>query len=386
MSDSYGSEYAPSTAGYYSVSNDPSAIPEGRMMAANVIGSTVSATATARMKTYAVGNMHVPQQTRHARRIYVGGVPPNFTDEDGLRAFFNAAIAQGLGEENDHTYVMSVYLNQKKCFAFIEFKSIELAATSLELDGIMMKGVAIRILRANEFKPELIPPSMNKALHFDLSGFQFGNPVNTAGAGLVEEEGFSDRTFESLIQFGNLSSLEAGAIVIVGYPFDDNPKKGVQRGMGCVNAPKILRNCIRKYRYGQVENAEFDQDMSKLKLLDVGDVLGGKSIDDCRTNLSATVVELLIRGGLPFVIGGSNDLISSVVHGILNLVPSGNLSCITIGSHADLRVIDDTRFSVARTPGGSEVNKDRDETCDGRYVLFGAQVCHLYLIIGDVLI
>jgi hypothetical protein len=134
-------------------------------------GSTVSVTATTRMKTYAVAN--VPQQTRHARRIYVGGVPPNYIDEDGLRDFFNSVIAQGLGEDNDQSHVLSVFVDQKKCFSFIELKSIELAAACLALDGIVMKSIVLRILRANEYKPELIPVALtHKSLHLDLSGFQ----------------------------------------------------------------------------------------------------------------------------------------------------------------------------------------------------------------------
>ena len=51
-------------------------------------GETVSMTSTTRMKTY--GSHHlastVPQQTRHARRIYVGGIPVNCIDEDIVRS------------------------------------------------------------------------------------------------------------------------------------------------------------------------------------------------------------------------------------------------------------------------------------------------------------
>jgi hypothetical protein len=62
------------------------------------------------------------QQSRHARRIYVGGFPPNYGDEEALKFFLNSVIAKGLGEPNDNSYVLSIYVNQKKCFAFVELR------------------------------------------------------------------------------------------------------------------------------------------------------------------------------------------------------------------------------------------------------------------------
>ena len=75
--------------------------------------------ATASGKTPAVPTPAVSQQTRHARRIYVGGIPLGFADEDSLKSFLNAVISKGLNEENDNSYVLSVYINQKKCFTFV---------------------------------------------------------------------------------------------------------------------------------------------------------------------------------------------------------------------------------------------------------------------------
>lgn len=335
-------------------------------------GATVSATATARMKTYAVGTVNVPQQTRHARRIYVGGIPPNFIDEDSLRSYINSIIAQGLAEENDHSYVLSVYINHKKCFAFVELKSIELASACLSLDGIMMKNVALRILRANEYKPELVPVSMNKVVNFDLSGFHFGNPAATSG-GLHHtdsDEGFTDRTFDSLIQSNNFLSMDIGSVVLVGYPYDENPKKTVVRGAGSTAMPKTLRNLIRKFKFGAVDNAEYNSDMNKLQVLDVGDILGGKLVDDVRNNLTAVVTELLKRGGVPVVIGGSNDLVYPSLKGALSISKSP-VSIISLSSRVENRILDDSTFW--QTSASSEGDVD-DMAVGGRYVLFGAQV------------
>jgi hypothetical protein len=122
------------------------------------------------------------QQTRHARRIYVGGIPPNYADEEALKYFLNSVIAKGMSVENDNTYVLSMYINQKKCFAFVELRSIELATACLDLDGIIYKKVILKVLRANEYKPELIPPSMlGKPIVLDLTSFAFGTPVMPLG-------------------------------------------------------------------------------------------------------------------------------------------------------------------------------------------------------------
>lgn len=362
---------------------DSSAVQTDSKVAGSVVGSTVSATPTARMKTYSIGHVNVPQQTRHARRIYVGGLPPNFIDEDGLRIFINSVIAQGLGEENDQSYVLSVYINHKKCFAFVELKSIELATASLALDGIMLKNVALRILRANEYKPELVPASMNKVIHFDMSGFQFGNPTTPSGINVGDsEEGFMDKTFDSLVQFGNLSALEPGSIVILGYPYDESNKKVSTRGAGCTNTPKIFRNVLRKSKFGSVDNAEFGADMSKLKVLDVGDVLGGKVLEECRSNLTTVVSELLSRGGVPCIIGGSNDLVFPTVKGVLN-VSNNQVVVLTLGSRIDNRLLDDMTFLFGKTFASNSFDS-AEFSCDGRYVLFGAQVWSLARLLFSI--
>jgi RNA recognition motif-containing protein len=119
----------------------------------------------------------VSQQTRHARRIYVGGIPVGFADEELVKSFLNSVISKGLGEENDNSYVLSVYINQKKCFTFVEFKSIELTTACLELDGLIYHSSVLKVLRANEYKPELLPPSPNPAIKLHLPASAFGTPI-----------------------------------------------------------------------------------------------------------------------------------------------------------------------------------------------------------------
>jgi hypothetical protein len=126
------------------------------------------------MKVF-VSNANVSYNTRHARRIYVGGIPPNYSDEEELRNFFNRVISKGLEIENDNSFVISVYMNQKKCYAFVEFNSVELTSACLEMDGIIFKKVTLKIYRANEYRADLAPVS--KFIHLDLSSWAFGVPT-----------------------------------------------------------------------------------------------------------------------------------------------------------------------------------------------------------------
>jgi hypothetical protein len=83
----------------------------------------------------------VPQQTRHARRLYIGHLPPNVTEEE-LHVFFRGAVEEALvvklpkGEDP----ILSVYINHERRFCFLEFKTVEMATACLALDGIDIHG------------------------------------------------------------------------------------------------------------------------------------------------------------------------------------------------------------------------------------------------------
>jgi hypothetical protein len=293
-----------------------------------------------------VTNANVTYHTRHARRIYVGGIPPNYSDEEELRNFFNKVISKGLGVENDQSFVISVYMNQKKCYAFVEFNSIELTTACLEMDGIIFKKVTLKIYRANEYRPELVPAT--KFLKLDLTGWSFGLPTgaganlssnasNTAvavpasyqrsssAAGMNQQGavapgwGSEEHTppvslndcIASLIQFINIASIEPGSVAIVGFPYEGGSGKtqlrGNQRGVGSSAAPSCLRKCLTSYPGAMIYNAELGLDLSLQPIMDVGDVLAGQSRNETKALLSTTVSELLLRGSVPFLVGGSRD-------------------------------------------------------------------------------
>jgi RNA recognition motif-containing protein len=108
----------------------------------------------------------VPQQTRHARRLYIGQLPPNVTEEE-LHVFFRTAIedailpnspgtdANGKLEEDP---ILSVYINHERRFCFLEFKSVEMTTACMDLDGIDIHGKGkVKVKRPNDYNPSMAP-------------------------------------------------------------------------------------------------------------------------------------------------------------------------------------------------------------------------------------
>lgn len=100
----------------------------------------------------------VPQQTRHARRLYIGHLPPNVTEQE-LHVFFRSAILKALVEQpEDEDPILSVYINHERRFCFLEFKTVEMATACLELDGIDIHGKGkVKVKRPNDYNPTMAP-------------------------------------------------------------------------------------------------------------------------------------------------------------------------------------------------------------------------------------
>ena len=112
-----------------------------------------------------------PQQTRHARRLYVGNIPD--VSEGEVHDFFRNVIRDTIildkhrGEELYHSHksqyvendpIISVYINRERRFAFLEFKTMEITSALLELDGIdVLNRGKVKIKRPNDYNPALAP-------------------------------------------------------------------------------------------------------------------------------------------------------------------------------------------------------------------------------------
>jgi len=105
--------------------------------------------AAALAKTSAASAAGVNAATKSQRRLYMGNVAvASGTSEGELTAFFNAVLARAY-EPGD--WVVSVLYNAEKHFAFVEFKTMEIAAAALQLNGLKFKDSSLRISRPSDY-------------------------------------------------------------------------------------------------------------------------------------------------------------------------------------------------------------------------------------------
>ncbi|GJN25840.1 hypothetical protein PR202_gb13724 [Eleusine coracana subsp. coracana] len=100
-------------------------------------------------------NIAVGQATRHARRVYVGGLPPN-ANEQTVAVYFNQVMAAiGGNTSGPGDAVLNVYINHEKKFAFVEMRSVEEASNAMALDGIMFERTPVKVRRPTDYNPSL---------------------------------------------------------------------------------------------------------------------------------------------------------------------------------------------------------------------------------------
>ena len=180
-----------------------------------------------------MGDSAKQQQTRHARRLYVGGIPPGTVDEE-LNVYFNNVIARATAPSvlEGGPPVVQIYINPEKCFAFVELTSIELTTACLALDGMKYDHRAgtsiIRVRRPNDFKPELMPSNLQPLANFNLNVFGMTTTAAVDGPGKLFIGGLpyhleDDQVKELLSAFGILKSFhlvrDPGSVTSKGYGF-----------------------------------------------------------------------------------------------------------------------------------------------------------------------
>ncbi|KAL8103774.1 hypothetical protein AgCh_028102 [Apium graveolens] len=118
------------------------------------------------------------QATRHARRVYVGGLPP-LANEQTIATFFSHIMtAIGGNSAGPGDAVVNVYINHEKKFAFVEMRTVEEASNAMALDGIMFEGVSVRVRRPTDYNPSLAaalgPSQPNPHLNLAAAGLTTG--------------------------------------------------------------------------------------------------------------------------------------------------------------------------------------------------------------------
>ena len=168
----------------------------------NAPGSAAAPTGAARVNaSLDVG----AQMTRHARRIYVGALPP-VADNLSVAVFFGDALraiggvsasADAAGEP-----VLNAYVNMEKKFAFVEFRNVEECSNALALDGVVMDGQSLRVRRPNDYDPAaaagLGPTQPSPSLNLAAVGIirsAIGGAPGSGGALSPEDQNNPNRLF-----------------------------------------------------------------------------------------------------------------------------------------------------------------------------------------------
>jgi len=139
------------------------------------------------------------QATRHARRVYVGGLPPT-ANEQSIATFFSHALAAvGGNTAGPGNAVVNVYVNREKNFSFVEFRTVEECSNAMGLDGIMFEGVSVRVRRPNDYNPAaavgLGPSTPNPTLNYAAIGLSGPGGAGAAAGGGGGGSDQSERVF-----------------------------------------------------------------------------------------------------------------------------------------------------------------------------------------------
>ncbi|XP_076960711.1 splicing factor U2af large subunit A-like isoform X2 [Bidens hawaiensis] len=122
------------------------------------------------------------QATRHARRVYVGGLSPSANEQTVATFFSHVMAAIGGNTAGPGDAVVNVYINHEKKFAFVEMRSVEEASNAMALDGIIFEGAPVKVRRPSDYNPSLAatlgPSQPNPNLNLAAVGL---NPGSAGG-------------------------------------------------------------------------------------------------------------------------------------------------------------------------------------------------------------
>lgn len=278
--------------------------------------------------------------TRHARRVYVGNLPMGHTQEDQVKDFLNEVISTCMDEDHTSGYVLSVYMNHKKCYAFVELSTVELTQACLDLDGILYRGSILKIQRANEYKPELLSVSPRAPARFQASKAPFPGKVpglsldsGPLGTDSSTSMKYPNRPSSSMLQRGGLHDVSGGMLVVLGFPYDEGDRRS-EIAVGAASACRVTRHYLRKV-FSSPVNPEYGVDLGRLHVLDIGDVPGGLSLESALSNLDDMVAEIIGRGAVPIIMGGSGDMSYACTAGLI-AVRGGGVGVVKVDSRINV--------------------------------------------------
>ncbi|KAI3471072.1 hypothetical protein Pfo_027735 [Paulownia fortunei] len=157
------------------------------------------------------------QATRHARRVYVGGLPPSANEQSVATFFSHVMSAIGGNTAGPGDAVVNVYINHEKKFAFVEMRSVEEASNAMALDGIIFEGAPVKVRRPSDYNPSLAatlgPSQPNPNLNLAAVGLTPGSAGGLEGPDRIFVGGlpyyFTEAQIRELLEsFGPLRGFD----------------------------------------------------------------------------------------------------------------------------------------------------------------------------------
>lgn len=135
--------------------------------------------------TFSLMPMQTQPATLHARRVYVGGIPPSANEQTVATFFSQVMQAIGGNAAGPGNAVVNVYINHDKKFAFVEMRSVEEASNAMALDGIHFEGAPVKVRRPSDYNPSLAaalgPSQPNPNLNLAAVGLTPGSAGGLEG-------------------------------------------------------------------------------------------------------------------------------------------------------------------------------------------------------------
>ncbi|KAM7516274.1 hypothetical protein LguiA_005857 [Lonicera macranthoides] len=157
------------------------------------------------------------QATRHARRVYVGGLSPSANEQSVATFFSHVMSAIGGNTAGPGDAVVNVYINHEKKFAFVEMRSVEEASNAMALDGIIFEGAPVKVRRPSDYNPSLAatlgPSQPNPNLNLAAVGLTPGSAGGLEGPDRIFVGGlpyyFTEAQIRELLEsFGPLRGFD----------------------------------------------------------------------------------------------------------------------------------------------------------------------------------
>ncbi len=165
---------------------------------------------------------------------------------------------------------------------------------------------------------------------------------------------------------GGPSPLRPGRPVLIGFPQDEGVRRNRGRA-GAAGAPAAIRRWLyRLTPWDAISGA----DLTRIQLLDLGNVHAGADVEASQAALADVVAAVRSAGGLPIVLGGGHETAYGCFLG--HVAASGAVGIINIDAHLDVRPTLGGR-GHSGSPFRQALEHPTHPLAPGRYVCLGAQ-------------